>query len=135
MTNINRAISYIGPMDNTMNLKVYSGTGYMYHKYRISPAKERPYIWINTSNNADGYYNVYFFNMDMLDGLKFVSIDALFENPYELLSMPYANQFTNNEFFAPAIVQDQIIEMITNRYVTNYRQLHAPPTPNVQEEM
>ena len=126
------AISYVGPMDNSVSFKVYVSTDYRFHQYRQLTG-DRPYVWINTSSNTEGVYDMYFFNLGKYNNLKFVSISALFENPYDLLKMPYAEQFSTTEFYAPAIIQNRLIEELTQRYVSYYRQLNTPVQPNTQE--
>jgi len=127
------AISYIGPMDNSVNFKVYTDTDYRYHRYRQVTSK-RPFVWVNTSSNSPGMYDIFFFNMGKYNNLKYISIVALYENPYTLLNTEYASQFENSEFYAPAVIQSKIIDVMTQKYVNYYRQLNTPNEPNTQEK-
>ena len=132
LVEVSEAIVYVGPMDNMTNFKVYSDIDYKYHKYNLVTSK-RPYVWLDPSGTGDGNYNLYFFNLGKFDTLKFVSLSAFFENPYDLLSTPFANQFKLSEFYAPLLIQKQIIESMTQKYVNYYRQLNTPAQPNTQE--
>jgi len=130
--NISETLSYVGPMDNSVNFKVYTNTDYVYHKYRLATAN-RPYVWINTSDDKDGYYDMYFFNLGKYNNLKFVSVAARFENPVKLLDTIYADKFSSSEFYAPDIVLNEVINSITQKWFKYYRELATPARPNTQE--
>jgi len=130
---IEDSIEYLGPMDNSKNFKVYTDVDYKYNKYKLT-GKKRPYVWVNTSGVKEGMYDVYFFNMGKYSNLKFVSIVALFENPEALYNTEYRDQFTDAEFFAPSLVQKEVIDSITQKYVNYYRQLNRQIEPNTQEK-
>jgi len=134
LVNTDKAISYLGPMDNSLNFRIYYDTDYIYNQYKQVTSKV-PYAWVNMAGNGDGTYDVYLFNMGNYNNLKFVSLSAVFENPYDLMNMPYAEQFYTSEFYAPNIVVDQVITDISNKYIQYYRQLNTPVQPNTQEKM
>jgi hypothetical protein len=50
-------------------------------------------------------------------------MDALFDNPYDLLNTEYYDQFASAEFYAPSYVQMEVIDTLT-KYVNYYRQMH-----------
>ena len=129
---ISESIEYLGPMDNTYNIQVYSNSDYRYHKYN-QVTGNKPYAWVNTTSIVPGMYEIYFFNLGKYNNLKFVSISALFENPYEILNTPYADQFSTAEFYAPIMIQSQVIDILTQKYINYYRQLNTPVQPNTQE--
>ena len=133
--NVNRAaqepIQYLGTVDGLMSFKVYYDRDYRFHKYRLATAK-KPFAWVSTTANADGMHDVFLFNMGKYNELKFISIDALFDNPYDLLKTPYYEQFSSSEFYAPSYVQKEVIDTLTQQYVNYYRQLHMQPKPNTQ---
>lgn len=134
--NVNRAIpepiQYLGTIDGSMSFKVYYDRDYRFHKYRLATAR-KPFAWISTTPNEDGMHDVFLFNMGKYNGIKFVSIDAIFDSPYDLLNTPYFEQFSNAEFYAPSYVQSEVVDSITQKYVTYYRQLHYSPKPNTQQ--
>jgi hypothetical protein len=53
-------------------------------------------------------------------------MDALFDNPYDLLNTEYYDQFAS-EFYAPSYVQMEVIDTLTQKYVNYYRQMHMNP--------
>ncbi|MCK5788269.1 MAG: hypothetical protein KAH32_04695 [Chlamydiia bacterium] len=130
---VSDAIEYLGPMDNSKNFRVYTDIDYKYNKYTLT-GKSNPYVWINTSGTNNGMYDVYFFNMGKYNNLKFVSIIALFENPDTLMNSEYGEQFRDSEFFAPSMIQKEIIDTLTQKYVNYYRQLNRQIEPNTQEK-
>lgn len=134
--NVNRAsnepIQFLGTIDGELSFKVYYDRDYRYHKYRLATSK-RPFAWISTTPDSDGMHDVFLFNMGKYNELKFISIDALFDNPYDLLKTPYYDQFTASEFYAPSYVQKEVIDSLTQQYVNYYRQLHLNQKPNTQQ--
>jgi hypothetical protein len=58
-------------------------------------------------------------------------MDALFDNPYDLLNTEYYDQFASAEFYAPSYVQMEV-DTLTQKYV-NYRQMHMNPKPNTSK--
>lgn len=125
-------IPYIGTIDASLTFKVYFDRDYRFHKYRLSTSKF-PFAWVSTSTNDNGLFDVYLFNMNKYDNLRFISIEALFDNPYALLDTEYYNQFATATFFAPAAVKDIVIKKMTESYIKYYRQLTHPMKPNTQE--
>jgi hypothetical protein len=54
-------------------------------------------------SNSDGMHDVFLFNMGKYNALQFISMDALFDNPYDLLNTEYYDQFASAEFYAQAM--------------------------------
>ena len=134
--NVNRAsrspITYMGTIDGNFSFKVYYDRDYRFHKYRLATAKS-PFAWVSSTANESGMYDVFLFNMGTYDTLQFISIDALFDNPYDLLKTDYFGQFLSAEFYAPNYVQKEVIDTLTQQYINYYRQLHMQPRPNTQQ--
>jgi hypothetical protein len=65
--------------------------------------------------------------MGKYNALQFISMDALFDNPYDLLNTEYYDQFASAEFYAPSYVQMEVIDTLTQKYVNYYRQMHMNP--------
>ena len=134
--NINRTadnpISYLGSMDGMLEFKVYFDRDYRYHQYRLATAT-KPFAWISTSANSDGMFDVFLFNTGKYNNLQFITIEMLLDNPYDLLNTEYYGQFSSSEFYAPLFVQEQVIDNITKKYVSYYRQLGIWQKPNVQQ--
>ena len=123
---------FLGTMDGKFTFKVYLDREYRFHKYRLSTGN-RPFAWVSTTSNQNGLFDVYLFNLGKYENLKFISLEALFDNPYDLLNTPYYSQFSNAEYYAPAIIQSALIDQLTKKYVQYYRQLAQPLKPNTQE--
>jgi hypothetical protein len=48
---------------------------------------------VSSTPNSDGMHDVFSFNMGKYNALQFISMDALFDNPYDLLNTEYYDQF------------------------------------------
>jgi hypothetical protein len=89
-----------------------------------------PFAWVSSTPNSDGMHDVFLFNKKY-NALQFISMDALFDNPYDLLNTEYYDQFASAEFYAPSYVQMEVIDTLT--HVNYYRQMHMNPKPNTQQ--
>ena len=125
-------ISYLGTVDTAMTFKVYFDRDYRFHKYRLATSSA-PFAWVSTTENERGFHDVYLFNMNKYSNLKYITIEALFDNPYKLLGTSYFAQFSASDFYAPAMVQNEIIDRMTKKYVQYYRQFEKTLKPNTQE--
>jgi hypothetical protein len=125
-------IPYMGTDDTHMTFKVYFDRDYRFHKYRLATGNE-PFAWVSTTENSNGLFDVYLFNMNKYSNLKFIGIEAVFDNPYKLLNTAYFAQFSDSDFYAPAVVQDEILNRMTKKYIQYYRQFEKILKPNTQE--
>jgi len=126
------AIEYLGLTNKQEKFSVYfSTTDIDNHKYRIKTAK-RPYVFVDTTLNANNKYTLYFFNMGSHNPLKYVSIRAMFTLPSSV--MPYDFNYLDREYPAPAHMQMAIIDNLTEKYVRYYRQLGVTQVPNQQND-
>jgi hypothetical protein len=134
--NLNRMvaepITYLGAVDASISFRVYFDRDFRFHKYRLATSR-KPFAWISSTPNAVGLYDVYLFNMGKYNGMQFISIDALLDNPYDILKTDYYAQFSASEFYAPQAVQSKVIDVLTQKYVNYYRQLNTPMKPNTQQ--
>ena len=134
--NVNRLadepISYLGTIDGKLSFKIYYDRDWRFHKHRLATAN-KPFAWVSTTANNEGSYDIFLFNLGTYDNLQFISIDMLLDNPYDLLSTDYYAQFNNSEFYAPKVVQQEVIDQLTKKYVNYYRQLKMHQRPNVQQ--
>lgn len=134
--NVNRLakepITFLGSLDAKLSFKVYYDRDYRFHKYRLATSR-RPFAWVSSTANDTGMYDVFLFNMGSYDTIQFISMDAIFDNPYDLLKTDYFEQFNNAEFYAPNYIQREVIDTLTQQYVNYYRQLHMQPKPNTQQ--
>ncbi|MCK5788091.1 MAG: hypothetical protein KAH32_03785 [Chlamydiia bacterium] len=125
-------ITYLGTINGEVAFKIYLDKTYRYHKYRVATSK-KPFAWVSTTPNNKGLFDVYLFNMGKYSELRYVSIDALFDNPTSLVDTPYYEQFSHSDFFAPFVVQDAVITKMTEKYIKYYRQFEKNLKTNVQE--
>jgi hypothetical protein len=130
--NIQDPIVFLGSVDGSMSFKVYYDRDYRFHKHRLATAR-KPFAWVSTTANSDGLYDVFLFNLGKYNGIKFISMDAVFDNPGDLSRTPYFEQFYSAEFYAPLHVQDIVLDNITQKYVNYHRQLHMVAKPNTQQ--
>ena len=132
---INRVLSepilYLGTMDSSLSLKVYYDRDFRFHKYRLATAL-RPFAWVSSTPNKEGLYDVYLFNLGKYNNLKFISIDAIFDNPYDIHKTAYFDQFAQSEFYAPLFIQKEVVTQISNEYANYYRKMHMTRIPNTQ---
>jgi hypothetical protein len=134
--NLNRMvddpITYLGGVDGSVDFKIYFDRDFRFHKYRLATSRS-PFAWVSSTPNTVGLYDVFLFNMGKYNSLQFISIDALFDNPYDILKTDYYEQFSSAEFYAPQAVQSKVIDVLTEKYVRRYRQLNTPMKPNTQQ--
>jgi hypothetical protein len=105
--------------------KVYFDRDYRYHKYRLATSR-MPFAWVSSTLTLMAC-TMFSFNMGKYNALQFISMDALFDNPYDLLNTEYYDQFASAEFYAPSYVQMEVIDTLTQKYVNYYRQMHMNP--------
>ena len=120
------AIDYLGSsLRNENSWKSYFDSRFSLHKYKAA-ISEKPYVWIDTTPRQDGFYDCFIFNFP--DSIQFVSITAIFENPYDLEAYSYGDAI--EEFPAPEWVVEEIIQRVTKKFIYYYRQLNVPLQPN-----
>lgn len=134
--NLNRMVAdpiiYLGAADGTIDFRVYFDRDYRFHKYRLATSK-KPFAWVSSTPNTEDLYDVFLFNIGKYNGFQFISMDAIFDNPYDIQKTEYYEQFSSAEFYAPMAVQSKVIDILTQKYVNYYRQLHSPMKPNTQQ--
>ena len=74
-------IKFIGSIDRKVKYTVYTDDSYRYHQYKKRGAN-KPYVYVDTSVNANGNLDCYIFNLPMV---KYISVVALFQDPRKLL--------------------------------------------------
>ena len=136
MPDINRGITdpitFLGTMDSKLVFKVYYNRDWRHHKHRLATAN-KPFAWVSSSPNREGLYDVYLFNLGRYNNLQYISVDAVFDNPYDIQKTDYFEQFSVSEFYAPLFLQKEVIDIISREYVEYHRKLHVQKTPNVQQ--
>jgi hypothetical protein len=126
------AIEYLGLTNKQDKFAVYYSTSDIQnHKYRIK-TKNRPYVWVDTTLNANSKFTAYFFNLGKYNALRYVSLRAMFNHPSSVL--PFDPDYLEKEYAAPAYMQMAILDAVTEKYIRYYRQMHTVPQPNTQTD-
>lgn len=132
MTTDHSAIIYLGPPDFTLDIKRYYDHSFNTHSYsRV--IGNRPYAFVDPAHDANGYNDVYIFGLTNA-AMREVSIRAIFADPVAILEADGVFG-EDEEFPAPAAVQQLIIKRITEDYVRYYKQLNHPYQPNTNTDL
>lgn len=125
--NILGAIDYIGSPDKQNSFKVYTSlkTASL-NRYRKSKGKDKPYVWIDTTPNGNGYYDCFVFNAPLL---KYVSVSAIFKDPRDLEMFGCCDEMSADNY---NFLTSEIIQKLSEQYLRYYRQGAMPPLPNDQ---
>jgi hypothetical protein len=120
------SIDFIGSTDNEESFTVYTDNSYKNHKYRRR-GSDKPYVWVDTTPNKNGKYDVYIFNAPLL---KKLNIRAIFKDPRQLsmYSCCSSDEFNNISF-----VERELEKRVTENYLRYYRQFALQMTPNTQQ--
>lgn len=121
----NLAIAYIGSVDRMNPFTVYTSvTALKYRSYK-KRKKDKPYVWVDTTPNKNGKYDCFLFNAPLVD---MVAITAAFKDLRQLCNYGCLDIVEDNKSFLNA----DIIDRVTKKMITYYRQFHIPPHPNDQ---
>jgi len=126
-------IVYLGPADMSLNMIVYTTIEQANsHKYsRV--IKNRPYAVIGVSQNGEGDLPVYLFNLGPAP-FRYLTVRAVFDDPVKVLEEKDGVYAGEQEFPAPLGVQENIIDVLSDKYITYYRKLAHPNEPNDQTD-
>jgi hypothetical protein len=131
MTKDDSAIIYLGPPDQSFNIKVYHDYSFKNHKHSRAIGR-RPYAYVDLAHDASGYLDGYLFQLGPT-GMQFLSTRSIFADPIMILELD--GLFGQDEEFpAPSAVQEMIIDRITAKYVQYYKQLNHPYQANTQTD-
>ena len=131
MTKDDSAIIYLGPPDQSLNIKVYHDYSYQNHRFSRVIGR-RPYSYVDLAHDASGYLDGYLFNMGPT-GMRFLSARIVAADPVGIMEADGLFG-VDEEFPAPSAVQEMIIDRITAKYVQYYKQLNHPYQPNTQTD-
>lgn len=115
----------IGPVSKNKSFKIYYDYKYKTHSTRFLTNK-RPFVFVDTSITTKKYITAYLYNIDRYKDIRYLSVRALFENPYDIASKDCCINIDNMEFPAPGWMQNMIIEKLSWSYVNQYRKLNIP---------
>jgi hypothetical protein len=126
LTEFGGGIEYIGSVDKGQPFIWYiSPTVMQYHKYR-KRAKNRPYVYIDVTPNANNMYDCWIFNIPVI---KQVSVVGIFKDPRQLQTYGCCSALDINNM---TFIDAEIKKRLTEKKLRYYRQLAAPILPNDQ---
>lgn len=105
-------IKFIGSVDRKVKYTVYTDDSYRYHQYKKRGAN-KPYVYVDTSVNANGNLDCYIFNLPMV---KYISVVALFQDPRRLLEWDCCSN-SEESILDLGLVSDEIIKRLTEKYI------------------
>ena len=126
-----RAFEYIGSTDRKNKFTIVTSLSEFNNKKYRKRGKNKPYVWIDYSPNAEGMLDCYIFNAPFL---KQVSVVAAFKDPRQLMLYSCCHvddlisQDTNMSFIDQAVK-----DKLTKEKLYYYRQAAAQRLPNDQQ--
>lgn len=117
-------IEYLGSVDKQVPFKVYTSKMFKYHSTKLR-GKDKPYVYIETTPNANNMYDGWIFNAPLL---KQLSIIGIFKDPRQLENYGCCQADSDNMSF----IYNDVKKRLTLKKLQYYRQLLAQPTPNDQ---
>jgi hypothetical protein len=125
------AIEYIGPISREdFSWRVYVGADHVLHKFRAATCK-RPYVMVNPAVAEDGMVDCYVMNYQ--GRMKEIPVTAVFANPELVRTLGNYNT-EDIHFPVSGGMAEELIKVITNKYLQNFRKLHAPTQNNDQTD-
>lgn len=120
------SIDYIGSTDRLNPFVWYtSSTAFRQHKYR-KRGKNKPYVWIDTTPNANGMYDGFIFGAPLISQ---ISVTAIFKDLRQLFNLQCCQQYVDDNM---SFINAEIKKRVTEKKIRYYRQLAAPLLPNDQ---
>lgn len=142
-------VVYVGTANRLKPFKVYYDNTFGYHQYNIKTG-HRPYVWVDTSilsnvpfeptsalatdfESSGIFYDAYLFNPPT-ENMKFITIEAIFENPLDVNFYACSKICDDDTYPAPEFIIDKIITSITQEFLSYYRKANVPQVmiPNTQ---
>ena len=122
-------IDYLGSTDRQQPFIVYTSmtNTQIYSKYRRR-AKKKPFVYLDTTPNDQGWLDGYIFNAPYLQE---ISIVAVFKDPRELENFKCCPDDDASKRFS--FLDAEIKKRVTNQYIQYYRQMAMPIIPNKQK--
>ena len=125
-------VQYLGLVNMQEDFSVYfHPDDIQNHRVRIR-TRQKPFAWVDLAHDANDKQTIWLFNMGPHDPLKFMKIRAVFESPTRV-NVDNPNNL-DNEYPAPAHMQNAIIDALTEKYVRYFRQMNIPSLPNTQSD-
>jgi hypothetical protein len=119
------AIGYFGSVDFQIDFTVYTDRAWQNHKYKRR-SKNKPYVWIDTTPNENGFYDCFIFGAPLL---KTVTVQAIFKDVRQLKNYNLSDEELDNFSYITKDVESRV----TEKFVRYYRELAAVNSPNDQQ--
>lgn len=130
----NISIEYIGPVSKDKSFSIYYDTKFSAHKFRLRTSK-KPFVLIDMDADKDGFITIEIYNLSTHKDLRYLTVRGIFADPMALKVFDCCTDIEEEEFPAPAYVQEMIIEKLTQRYISQYRQMNIPLFANKQNDI
>jgi len=132
MTKDNSSILYLGPTDMSLNIKLYFSLNDLHiHKYTRT-LKNRPYGFVDLVHNDAGDIPVYLTNLGP-NPFKRITFRGIIDDPVKLLQKD-GFYIDDEEFPAPLVIQELIIDQLSAKYLKYFKQYSSPNEPNDQTD-
>jgi len=120
------AIEYIGDVTKGNGFKVYNNANFKTHQFKFK-INRNPYVYLDTSVRPDGYVIAYLYNMNEIKDQRYMTVKMIPENPVDFIKdMDCCIEVYDTEFPAPQWMQKEILDIVVNTYVTQYRKMNIP---------
>jgi hypothetical protein len=134
-------VLYLGTPNRMKPFKVFYDTTFAYHQYSLKTS-HRPYAWVDTSilattlfepteyintefESSGIFYDVFLFNPPT-ENIKYLTIEAIFENPLDVNFFNCSKICDDDTYPAPEFIVDKIITSITQEFLGYYRKANVP---------
>ena len=118
-------VFWVGSTDKQIKFKVYLGMQFRFHQYKLR-RRNKPYVFIDTTVNKNGFFDCYIFNAPLLERLSMVGI---FKDDRQFDQLTCCGADSSNDLTA---IDMEVKDIITKKYIQYYRQIYQQPQPNNQ---
>ena len=126
-----QAIEYIGSTDRKNKFQIITSLTELENRKYKKRGKEKPYVWIDYSPNANGMLDCFLFNAPFLEQVSVVGVfkDPRQLNQYHCCNTDELNGPDINMSFVDQLVKDKL----TKEKLYYYRQMAVQRLPNDQQ--
>jgi len=120
------AIEYIGDVTKGNSFKIYNNANWKSHQYKFRINKN-PFVYLDTSIRSDGRIMAYLYNMNEIKDQRYMTVKMIPENPISFIEdLDCCTDVYDTEFPAPDWLQKEVLDIVVNTYVTQYRKMNIP---------
>lgn len=118
---IDHPLKYVGPVNRSEAWAIVWGSTWKTQKYS-KYTKDKTYVWIHPKR--EGIYQHGFIFNPPTEDLKYISVDALFENPLDLVEYECCVDIEETAANIPNWMVSAIIDKIQSRFASNFYRLN-----------